>query len=482
MRKLLPAFIVTLLASTCALVSGCGDSGDPNTPTPTTPATNKIQLAMVLSLSGPAKAIGDEAKRGAEVAVAQLNSLGGVLNKQIELLVENDSSDPAITLQKVNEFVAKKVYLGIGPSTSTTALAIKDLILNDQIVYVSPSATSSTLDELYGVTNNSNNTPELALDAPNGLLVPPKPVFFRTAATDIYLSAALAQFGSGASTGEASRRCSSIVLVQQNDTYGIPIGDALQSYYRSFSLAVKQTITLDPNGDDTQKLSDAAAAAASTDAQCQVVVAQPEVAGGYMRAFRAYRDAAVNAHKRDASGGWNAFLTIGSDGFHQEDFIVAGRVNQADSTAPTAGEGSFAIAADTAPELSQAYSAFRNLFKARFPTDEPGRYGSTAYDAVILMAAAIERAGDVSVMKPIRDNLYKMSIGQTPVRPNKLSDMFDTIRRGESINYEGASGSIDFSKEGHVVSNFGAWKIMNAQFVPVETITTSSLSGLSGVK
>ena len=462
MCKLVQASVFGSLLTIAAVLPGCSDSGQRETPPPTEASKNTISLALVVSLSGPTQAIGDEAKRGAEVAVAQLNALGGVLNKRIELVVENDNGDPKVTRQKVTELAARGITLGIGPSTSTTALEMTDLIAEDKVVFISPSATSRVLDKL--------TDEEPLVPAPGQ--PPPNPVFFRTAATDVFLSAALTQYAS-TSEGGATRRCPAIVLVQQNDAYGIPIGEAVEKYYQIFSLAVKRKLELDPNIDNTATLNDAAAAAANTlDAQCQVVVAQPEVAGAYMRSFKLYEE--QNPSKRD----WASFLTIGSDGFRQDEFISAGRIDPANPSEPTAGEGSIAIAADTAPPVPE-YSAFLNLFKARFPNLEPGRYGSTAYDATILLAAAIERAQSTTDHKKIRDTLYRISQGRVRVGPNRLSDMFDLIRRGEDVNYEGASGSLDFTETGHVRSAFGVWKIVNAQFVKVKNFEISELDDLS---
>ncbi len=445
------------------VLPGCSDSGSPDTPPPTEDNKNTIPLALVVSLSGPTQAIGDEAKRGAEVAVAQINALGGILNKRIDLVIENDNGDPKVTRQKLTELADRGITLGIGPSTSTAALEIKDLIATDKIVFISPSATSRLLDKL-----TDEEPPPPAPGEP-----PTNPVFFRTAATDVFLSAALTQYAS-TSEGGATRRCPGIVLVQQNDAYGVPIGEAVERYYQRFSLAVRRKLELDPNIDNTQTLNDAAAAAGKQfDAQCQIVVAQPEVAGAYMRAFKQYQN--DNPSIRD----WSGFLTIGSDGFRQDDFIVAGRSDRADPTEPTAGEGSIAVAADTAPQAPE-YSAFLNLFKARFPNAEPGRYGSTAYDATILLAAAIERAQTTTDHKKIRDTLYKISQGRVRVGPNRLSDMMDLVRRGEDINYEGASGSLDFTETGHVRSAFGVWKIENANFVKVDTFEISELDDVSG--
>lgn len=459
MRTSFAPSILYLAGGVVAMVTACSDSGEPITPSPTESNPHALSIGMVLSLSGSAKAIGEESKRGAEVAVAQLNALGGVLNQQIELVVENDNSDPRITREKILDLKERGITLGIGPSTSAEAFEIKDLIASDQIVFISPSATSRVLDAL---TEGSASVVQPGQP-------PPRPVFFRTAATDIFLSAALASYASIGDDG-ISRRCPSIVLVQQSDQYGAPIGNAIDAYYKRFSLSVKKKLELDPNVDNVTKLDGAAESSGGTlDADCQLVVAQPEVAGAYMRAFKRYRE--LNGTKRD----WARFLTIGSDGFRQNEFLAAGRSDPADTASPTAGEGSYAIAAETQPDGPE-YNGFLNLFKARFPKEDPGRYGSTAYDATILLAAAIERAQSATDHKKIRDTLYRIAQGRVSVRPNRLSDMFDLIRRGEDINYEGASGPLDFTPTGAVQSDFVVSKIEDGAFVQIKRILASQLS------
>ncbi len=474
--------VVQSLALAAALVGAavgseaCKDTGSPITPPPTAPNPNKVQIGMVLSLSGAAGSVGAEAKRGAEVAVAQLNSIGGVLGKQIELVVVDDQSNPATTVQKATELAAQGVVAGIGPSTSSAALALSGLIKSDKVLYVSPSATSSEIDSPDG----GIPTPE-----PPGATYP-NPVLFRTAPSDTLLATAIAQYASGTVGATSARRCPSIIVVSQKDAYGTPIATAIERRYILLSLLVStKKLELDPNIGNTQSLDDAANAVGTAagrgrdvgDIACQVVVAQPAVAGAYMRAFSRYT--AGHAAQRD----WSAFLTIGSDGFRQNEFIAAGRSDPANPSLPTAGESAYAIAADTAPDealRTPEFSFFLNEFQARFPGVDPGRYGSTAYDATLLLAGAIERAKSATNLPAIRNAMFKISFGQQLVRPQALSAMFDLLRKGEDINYEGASGSLDFQtadSPGDVLADFGIWKIVKGSFEREDTFKASQLQG-----
>jgi ABC-type branched-subunit amino acid transport system substrate-binding protein len=450
-----------------ALLSSCEDKGSPTTEPPTADNPDTIKVGVVLSLSGTL-AMGDDAKRGAEVAVAQINSLGGVLGKRLELEAVDDQSDERIARTKFEELVAKGVVLSIGPSTNGAALAIKDLLLSDKVLAISPSATSPVLDVLDADAGAAGANPR---SGEEGLT----PVFLRTAATDIFLATAIAQYASETVSSGTQRRCDKIVLVSQGDDYGRPISAIVEDRYVKLGLAILRKLELDPNAATASQHDPAAAEAASTlDAKCQIVIAQPQIAGAYMLAFNRYR--LMNPSKRD----YDAFLTIGSDGLRQSKFIEAGRANPADKSSPTAGEGGFTLAADAAPEAefsTQEFSAFANLYKAHNPgTESVGRYASTAYDAVVLLAGAIERAQTATDVKKIRQSLFKISKGRVIVGPNRMTDYFDLIRRGEDINYEGASGPCDFLPSGTVRSDFAVWQIVNASFQRRATISADVLS------
>lgn len=460
-----------LLAAAIGVLASCEDGGSPTTPAPTDENPATIKIGLVLSLSGPL-AMGDEAKRGAEVAAAQINAIGGVLGKRIELETIDDQSDARIARQKLEELIASGVSLAVGPSTNGAAVAIKDLLLADKLLAISPSATSPVLDDLGGAAEPGT----AGAPGEEG----ERPVFFRTAATDVFLATAIAQYASEAVASGTQRRCERIVLVSQGDDYGRPIAELVADRYIKLGLGISRRLELDPNVANASKLDSAAAESASTlEAKCQILIAQPQIAGAYMLAFKKYQ--LINPTKRD----YAAYLTIGSDGLRNAKFIEAGRTDPSDKASPTAGEGGFTLAADSAPEAefsTQEFSAFANLYRAHHPeTESVGRYASTAYDAVVLLAGAIERAQSTTDLKKIRKALFKISKGRVIAGPNKMTDYFDLVRRGEDINYEGASGPCDFLTTGTVRSDFAVWQIVDASFQRRATIPAEVLSEQSAL-
>ena len=196
-----------------------------------------------------------------------------------------------------------------------------------------------------------------------------------------------------------------------------------------------------------------------------------------MLAYQRYQK--LNPSVRD----YGAYVTIGGDGLRNASFIQTARTNLADTTTPSAGEGSFTVAADTAPEAefsTQDFSAFSNLFQAQFPGADVGRYASTAYDAVTLLAGAIQRANTTTDIVSLRQNLYKISQGRKIVGPSSMTDYLAALQAGDDINYEGASGSCDFLSTGTVRSDFAVWQIVNNAYVRRSTISADVLSSAAG--
>ena len=70
-----------------------------------------IPIAVVGPLTGSNAAIGEQMKRGAEMAVADINAKGGVLGKKLELIVADDACDPKQAVAAANDVVGKKVGL-----------------------------------------------------------------------------------------------------------------------------------------------------------------------------------------------------------------------------------------------------------------------------------------------------------------------------------------------------------------------------------
>lgn len=470
MKHVTSVLSTLLLAATAAACATQTDEASTATRPTTTETTEKLDLALVGSFTGSTdSAVANDVQRGVLVAVNQLNALGGIRGRQIVLHVVDDEGKAENTAARIQELADKSgVVLGIGPSTSKAATAMLPLVKAGKVLYISPSATSMDLDctESAATAEERAKLCEAAKASfdPNG---PVAPVLFRTATSDAFLATALAQAAS--ETVGGARRCRSIAIVRQDDAYGQPLAARVDQRFRQLSLEVRRTVDLDPAATDEFLRYDVEAVAGTPPPDCQVVIASTTVASSYMKAFGAWRDAHPGVFPAN-------FQTIGGDGFRDDAFTTAATAAPGAEGVP-AIEGSLAVAADTAPTTPE-YSTFKALHEAQFPDVKPGRFAAPAYDAMVLLAGAVARAGSTTAVPAIREALVELTSGRRYTSAAKVDEFMASAASGEDIDYQGASGPIDFdARTGGVRNDFGLWRIKQAAFVREATFDASVVSG-----
>jgi len=91
--------------------------------------------------------------------------------------------------------------------------------------------------------------------------------------------------------------------------------------------------------------------------------------------------------------------------------------------------------------------------------------------AVIGLAAyAAKLKGLPLTSANIRDNLRVVANAPGEViMPGEFKKALDLLKAGKKINYEGAAGSVDFDKNGDVVTPIEIWKYSGGKLVTVRT-------------
>jgi branched-chain amino acid transport system substrate-binding protein len=107
------------------------------------------------------------------------------------------------------------------------------------------------------------------------------------------------------------------------------------------------------------------------------------------------------------------------------------------------------------------YDAFRIRFKAANQNAEPGTYAENAYDAVYLLGYALAAtAGEPVTGASIAKGLAKLVPpgSQVDSGPSALSAAFTTLRAGGNIDFNGASGPLDFDlSTGEAPADIDIW-------------------------
>jgi branched-chain amino acid transport system substrate-binding protein len=111
-----------------------------------------IVMGVALGLTGQCAAIGQQALRGVEAAVADINAAGGVNGEKLVTEIGDDACDPKQAVNVANQLVSKEVDYVIGHLYSGATIAASDVYADEGILMMTGSATAPQLTE-RGLTN-----------------------------------------------------------------------------------------------------------------------------------------------------------------------------------------------------------------------------------------------------------------------------------------------------------------------------------------
>ena len=106
-----------------------------------------IKVATAGPISGPYAAIGEQMKRGAEMAVKDINAKGGVLGQKLVIETGDDACDPRQAVAVANQLAGKKVALVIGHYCSGSSIPASAVYDEAGIIEISPASTNPKFTE-----------------------------------------------------------------------------------------------------------------------------------------------------------------------------------------------------------------------------------------------------------------------------------------------------------------------------------------------
>lgn len=438
------AGLTGLVASSLVGATGCSEDN------PQAFAPAPIVIGVSFGLTNDLATFSAPLRDAVRAAEGEINANGGILGRPVRYDIVDDRSDEGAGVSAViQRFADQNVAAVIGPISSGQAKATAGILAGRQIISISPSATSVELSTLQPDSER---------------------FLFRTTPADDFQGAAVVRFASltprgigldagtpGDGGAPAVTACSKMGLVYIDNSYGVSMAENIK---RSFPKVVPGSAIFE------KKLPLAAASSYGAEVG-QVFAGMPDIE---CLALIAYSTAGVQfvrdfiSDSRYAAAQSRGFFFIGTDGIYTEGFVSGNALNDvADPSKGAVTNGAFGTNPDTQPG-SQEYNAFRTIFASYFPlaagADAPA-FASNAYDAAILAALAVERAGSATDRIRIRDALREVSSGPgRPIGPADIGAALTTLRGGEDIDYKGASGSVDFQANGNVLGGFIIWQVV----------------------
>src|SRR6266852_7297107 len=115
---------------------------------PTEAQQEPLRVGMIQPLSGPIAAAGSYIVNGAKIALDRLNAKGGVGGRRLELIIEDNKSDPAETRNAAEKLIVRdKVPVIIGAWGSSMTLAMMPLAAQHGVPIVVETSSSGKITD-----------------------------------------------------------------------------------------------------------------------------------------------------------------------------------------------------------------------------------------------------------------------------------------------------------------------------------------------
>jgi branched-chain amino acid transport system substrate-binding protein len=355
----------------------------------------KIKIGYYGDLSGPTFNFGKSALNGVLMAVDEINLAGGINGRKLDVVIEDDQGRAEVAAARASKLIdADKVIAVIAGGTSGNSRAAAPKAQVAQIPLISPSATDPAVTQIGEY-------------------------IFRACFIDAFQGEVMAKFA--ANTLKAKKAA---ILFDFNSPYSRGLTDFFElSFTRLGGQVVTKQLYTQGDRDYRGQLN-------------SIRLAAPDVI--YIPGY--YGDVAVIAKQARQLGITQPLL--GGDGWDAPELWDLG----GDSL-----NGSYISNHYSIEDPSPAIQQFVKEYKARYGNLAPDAHAALGYDAMRVLADAIQRAGATDGPK-LRDAL------------------------AQTKNFAGVTGVISINAERNAVKPAVVLKLQDAKYIYQETIQPEAAS------
>jgi neutral amino acid transport system substrate-binding protein len=417
------AFIIAIFAITTSLLSACGAGGGGETSNTggtggtgsnetTSSSGGGLKLGGLFPITGDLSAVGQNLPVAAKLAVDTVNACGGVNGKPVSLVTEDDQTDPTAGTAGMTKLAEVERVAGVvGSFASSVSQAAVDIAVRNKVMMISPASTSPVFTDRAKQGDFQG-------------------YWARTAPSDFYQSQALASLANK----KGFKNVSTVVI---NNDYGVGFEKEFVNTIKKLGGTVineKNPVRYDPKA-ATLDSEAGAAFGGKPDAVAAVLYAET---GSILL---------KSAFEQGLTKDTTILLT---DGVYTEDFI-----KQTGQTGD--GKSILSGALGTVPGADgKALAEFTKIWKEK-TGKEITAYVAHSWDAAIVMMLAAE-ASKQNTGDGIKSKLREVSSapGQEVSDPCQA---LKSIKSGQDVNYQGASGNVDFDEQGDVIGSYDVWTV-----------------------
>jgi len=153
-RDLSILMILLLVVAMPALAAGCGGetttttaAGGTESTGPSGPSGDPVVIGAIVSATGPNSALGEQERKVLEMMETLINDEGGILGRPLDLVIEDDKSDPKEAVTAANRLIdQEKVVAIIAATGSAPTLAVKAITAQKGLPQVAMAAANDITD------------------------------------------------------------------------------------------------------------------------------------------------------------------------------------------------------------------------------------------------------------------------------------------------------------------------------------------------
>lgn len=128
------------------LLSACA-GGAPTSKRPPVPS-NEIIIGVAGPMTGDLEVFGEQIRKGAQQAVADVNAQGGVVGKEVRLVTGDDRCDPRRAVRVANDLVKAGVVFVAGHFCSSSSIPASEIYAEEGILQITPASTNPRLTDM----------------------------------------------------------------------------------------------------------------------------------------------------------------------------------------------------------------------------------------------------------------------------------------------------------------------------------------------
>ena len=388
-------------------------------------------IGAVMSLTGSLGVLGQQISKGAELGITDLNSAGGANTCMLKLSLLDDQTSPSVGVDAAKKLVdVQHVPAIVGAlSSGVSAAILTACTAPSKSGQISPASTSLTFTDLaeQGKTGG---------------------YWFRTCPSDALQGLAMAKVAHDAGLKK-------VAIMYLNNPYGQGLSKEFAAGFKQLGGTVTQDVVYNPS-QPSYRAEVSKAMSPAPDALFLI---------GYPG------DGTTITREWIGAGGPQKFLF--PDGLESQDFVNdvgAQYLKNVHGTAP---------GSDKTPSLA----TFQSEYQTKYGTLPTQAYITNAYDATVLIGLAMQQSKS-NKAPAIRDAIRKVTDPKGEkiyAGAAELKKAAKLLAEGKAIQYIGATGPLQFDKNGDIASPMQVWSVTaQGKVEPTGMVTVAQIDALRG--